>query len=334
MLRTLVVMIAMPLIGDAIAGGFEAKTMRDSLAAREVERPLVIGKGWLEANLASDIKNATGYWDAEGKAQDFERANWLYTTQRVTIRYGIAKRADFWWSLPTHYARLTNNLLDTDTSKYGMGDPSFGYRHELYRASAPTVSVATKVFYKAPGADDSPGNSTGGPNTFNNIVLGTGTSDLGFGLEAKKQAGPFAVRLGVAYTHRFSGPVSYLIETEFHQFQARIKPGDTVDYDADIMMQIGPVALHNTWFIQQRSETRVGTASPGLFGDANLQPVPDSDGSAVDSSFGVVVNVTRGVDVLFDVRQPLVGEDLQFFPLEQIHPTRGTTYSTALELRY
>jgi len=334
MLRTLVVMIAMPLIGDAMAGGFEAKTMRDSLAAREVERPLVIGKGWLEASLGFDVKNADGYWDAEGEAQEFERANWLYTTQSMTIRYGIAKRAEFWWRLPTHYARLTNDLLGTDTTKFGMGDPSFGYRHELYRAAAPTVSIATEVFYKAPGGDDSPGNSTGGPNTFNNIVLSTGTADMGFGLEAKKQTGPLAVQLGVAYTHRFSGPVSYIIETEYYQFQARIKPGDTVDYHADIMLQVGPVALHNRWFVQQRMETRVGSASPGLFGDANLKPVPDSDGSAVDSAFGVVVNVTRGVDVLFDVRQPLVGEDLQFFPIEQIHPTRGTTYSTALELRY
>jgi len=334
MLRALFILFAMPLMGDAFAGGFEAKTMRDSLAAREVERPLVIGKGWFEVGLGADVKNSTGFWDAEGEAQEFERAHWLYTTQNMTVRYGIAKRAEFWWTLPTHYARLTNNLLDTNTSKYGMGDPSFGYRHELYRASAPTVSVAGKVFYKAPGGDDSPGNYTGGPNTFNNIVLGTGTSDMGIGLEAKKQAGPFSARLGVAYTHRFSGAVGYLIETEFHQFQARIKPGDTVDYDAELMFQVGPAAIRNTWFIQQRAETRVGTASPGLFGDANLKPVDGSDGSAVDSAFGVVLNITRGVDVLFDVRKSLAGEDLQFFPIEQIHPTRGTTYSSAVELRY
>jgi hypothetical protein len=47
-----------------------------------------------------------------------------------------------------------------------------------------------------------------------------------------------------------------------------------------------------------------------------------------------VINVTRGVDVLVAVRHSIAGEDLQFFPIEQIHPTRGTTYSTALELRY
>ncbi len=86
MLSSLFILFAMPLMGDAVAGGFEAKTMRDSLAAREVERPLVIGKGWLEANLGVDVKNSTGFWDAEGEAQDFDSANWLYSTQSMTVR--------------------------------------------------------------------------------------------------------------------------------------------------------------------------------------------------------------------------------------------------------
>ena len=56
--------------------------------------------------------------------------------------------------------------------------------------------------------------------------------------------------------------------------------------------------------------------------------------STVDGQIGAVLNLTRGVDVLVDVRRSIKGEDLQFFPIEQIHPTRGTTFSTALELRY
>ena len=49
---------------------------------------------------------------------------------------------------------------------------------------------------------------------------------------------------------------------------------------------------------------------------------------------GLLVNVTRGVDIRLDVVLPLEGEDLQFFPIADIHPTRGTTYQTAVELRY
>ena len=94
--------------------------------------------------------------------------------------------------------------------------------------------MITEVFYKAPAGDDS-GNFIGGPNTFNNIVMTTGTPDLGFGIKAKRQVGPLAVTAGAEYVHRFSGAVGYLIETEFHQFQARIKPGDLVNYELDLM---------------------------------------------------------------------------------------------------
>ena len=334
MLGSLLFLLSAPWTGVASAGGFEAKTMRDSLAAREVERPLVIGKGWLEAAIGYDYKSTDGYWDDEGEAQTFDHAAWTYATQSLTVRYGIAKRAELWWRLPFHSARLTNDELGTDTSTFGMGDPSFGYRLEIYRSAAPTTSVIVETFYKAPAGDDSPGNFIGGPNTFSNIVLTTGTPDLGVGLQGKRQVGPFALTLGARYTHRFSAAVGYLIETEYHQFQARIKPGDLIEYDADLMIQLGPVALHNKWLFCQRMETRIGTASNDLFGSANLKPVEGSDGSSIDAEFGAVVNVTRGVDVRFDIKRSISGEDLQFFPIEQIHPTRGTTYSTALELRY
>jgi len=334
MLGSLLLILIAPMIGVASAGGFEAKTMRDSLAAREVERPLVIGKGWLEAGLEYAVKDTNGYWDSDGNAQTFENANWQYSTQSLTLRYGISRRAELWWRLPTHSARLTNKELGTDTSTFGMGDPSFGYRLEIYRSSAPTASIMIETFYKAPAADDSAGNFIGGPNTFTNIILTTGTPDFGVGLQGKRQVGPFAVILGARYTHRFAAAVGYLIETEYHQFQARIKPGDLIEYDAEFLLQLGPVALNNKWFFTQRMETRMGTASDDLFGVANLTPVEGSDGASIDTQLGALVNITRGVDLSFNVRRSVSGEDLQFFPIEPLHPTRGTTYSTALELRY
>ena len=65
--RSLVVLFASTLLGKAFAAGFEAKTMRDALSSREVERPLVLGKGWMEAALGFDMKNADGYWGEDGE---------------------------------------------------------------------------------------------------------------------------------------------------------------------------------------------------------------------------------------------------------------------------
>jgi hypothetical protein len=47
-----------------------------------------------------------------------------------------------------------------------------------------------------------------------------------------------------------------------------------------------------------------------------------------------VFNLTRGFDIDLGVSVPVVGEDLQFFPIEDIHPTRGVTYSGTLEARF
>ena len=38
----------------ALAAGFEAKTMRSTMPSREVERGLIIGRGWLEFGLGMD----------------------------------------------------------------------------------------------------------------------------------------------------------------------------------------------------------------------------------------------------------------------------------------
>ena len=48
--------------GTAEAAGFQAKTMRAPLAAVEVERPLIIGKGWLELGVGLDWKSVGSCW--------------------------------------------------------------------------------------------------------------------------------------------------------------------------------------------------------------------------------------------------------------------------------
>ncbi len=328
------VVLAMLQSGISHAVGFKPKTNRDAFAAREVERPLVLGKGWFELGLSNDIKVAEGYWGEDGEELNFEHARFTYTTQEMSFRYGLARRAELFWTLSTHYVRLTNPTLGTDTKFFGWGDPTFGYVHELFRSTAPTTSVILKFHYKAPFADEAPGNYLGGEDSFTNFVMTTGTPDFGAGLRGKRQIGPVAVSGGMDYVHRFPETVQYLVETEYHQFQGRIKPGDLIHFDADVLIQLGPLVLHNGWKVTLRKETRIGTASPGLFADQNLKPVEGSDGTALDMTSGLLFNVTRGFDFRLDVVLPLEGEDLQFFPIEDLHPTRGTTYQTAVELRY
>ncbi len=325
--------VLLALSNPASAAGFQAKTMRAPLSAVEVERGLVIGRGWLELTLAADVKPATGAWSRDGEVDTWEHARWLYTTERAELRYGIMRRAELYASFPVHYVRLTNDALDTDTSTFGIGDPTFGWRLEWLRRPAPLTSIVSDVWFRMPAGSESPGTYIGGPNSVSTFVLSTGTADLGVAARGKQQFGPVAVTASVGYLFRFSGVTQYVIEREELQFAGRFKPGNEWLVSLEPMVQLGPVALACEGALRVRDAARTGTTSAGIFVDRYLEVIEGTDGTALDVEPSVTFNLTRGVDVRGAVNVPLIGEDLMF-PLEQVTPTYGLTYSGSVELRY
>lgn len=340
MVRTAVASLFLAALGLAVtstpahAAGFQVKTMRDPLPSREYERGLVLGKGWLEWGIGADVKMADGAWDGEGNPVDWESTKFLHTTERLDVRYGISRRAEVHVTLPFHYQRLTNDELGTDTSQFALGDPIFGWKIEPFRSMAPVTSVIVYTWYKAPAGNESPGNYIGGPSSFTDFVVTTGTPDLALGAAGKRQLGPLALTLDLSYIRRFSGTVMWAIETEYNQFNARIKPGDVTRAHGDLLLQAGPVALHGGAVFELRQQFKSGTTADGWFPGKNLEAVAESDGWSLDVPAGAIFNISRGVDVDLAVNIPLRGEDLMFFPIEDIHPTRGFTYSGTLEFRY
>jgi hypothetical protein len=205
---------------DAVAAGFQAKTMRAPMSAVEVERPLVLGK----ASFGYDHKFADGAWSPEGEAVQWESARWLFTTQRLGIRYGFTQSTEFYWDIPFHYARLVNDELGTDTDGFGIGEPKFGWKWELFNRSVPTTSVVLDLQYKMPTGQETAGTYVGGPNTFNTIPMSTGQADLAVFLRGKQQFGPIAVAASVGWVNRFSGVSQFVVEVDQYQFSGRFKP--------------------------------------------------------------------------------------------------------------
>lgn len=323
----------------AFAAGFQAKTMRAPLATTEVERPLIIGRGWLEVGLGADVKDASGYWTDDGQAASFldadgHGAHWLYTTERLDLRYGVTRHAELYAHVPFHYVHLGNDILGTDTGNFGLGDPVLGWKIEWFRQHAPTTSVITDLHMKMPSGGESPGSFVGGPNTVSSFPLSTGTADLGLELAAKRQFGPFALTAGLGYTHKFSGVAQYVIEVEEYQFLGRFKPGDELRARVEPTVQAGPIAVGASLDYRLRGLAATGTTSDGLIPDKHLTPIDGSDGWSLDVAPVVTANITRGFDLSASVGIPLRGEDLTFFPFEELTPTRGITYSGTLELRY
>jgi hypothetical protein len=319
---------------QAYAGGLEAKTMRDPFSNRSNERGLVLGKGWFQVGLGSSYKLASGYWDSEGIKQDFESTDWTYTTQHLDLRYGITRNAELYWKFKTHYVSLKNTDLETDITQFGIGDPEFGYKFQLFRTNAPLTSVIVYGDYKAPLANETPGNYVGGPNTFSSVILTTGTADVTTGMAAKKQLGPLAVTLDYAHVFRTSGLAQYAIETDLNQFQTRVKPGDIDKIDAEASLQLGPVALSGGALFQQRKAFQIGPTSAGVFPNKNLKKIEGSDGWSLDAKAGLILNVFTELDIAANALIPIKGQDLLFFPLEDVHPTYGYTYSGEVIFRF
>lgn len=322
------------------------KTMREPLPAHEVERSLLLPKGWLELELAYDRHHGTGAWSPDGERDPFDHASWVYQTERATLTYGLSHQIELSWSVPFHQAHLTNDLLGTDTSDSSLGDPRIGLKYELIDRDPPPAlnsneprppldhSVALEFDYKAPAGKETPGTYIGGPLNVSGFVFTTGTPDLSIALAGRKQFGPIGLDARVGYVKRFSGVTQYLIELENLQFSGRIKPGDQIKADAKVLLQAGPVVPFADFAFVRRAITRTGTTSKWPNPNANLSDVPESDGIAMDADVGLLVNASRGVDVTLHMKIPVAGEDLQFFPIEDLQPTLGPTFGGSLQVRY
>jgi len=319
---------------QAAGGPFGAKAMREAFSTREVDRSLLLPKGWLELSLGFDYKLGMGAWGEDGSRQAWESARWHYMTEHVGLRYGLGPRVELWADMPIHQARLVNEELETDIKDWSFGDPRFGAKFNLISREVPRTSFVLELGYKAPAAKESPANYIGGPNNVTGFVFTTGTPDLSVGLGAKQQVGPVGFTAHMAYVHRFSGVVQYLVELENNQFLGRIKPGDQVKADLYVGVELGPVWLHAGGQFEWHDVTRIGISSQGVNPNHHTDVVAESDGTSFDVKPGVTLNLSRGVDVHAYANLPLVGEDLQFFPIEDLHPTLGPTFGGAVELRY
>ena len=199
----------------------------------------------------------------------------------------------------------------------------------------PLTSVILEAEMKVPAGNEDPGSYIAGPSVFSQFVTTTGTQDIQLSLAAKRQVtSNLAVGGHVGYNHRFSSIVHYLIELGENQGAGRIKPGAQMFAGATVTAQAGPVALTVSPTYMSQSEVRVGTTSGGLSPDSQLEPVDGSGGDYLDLSVGMTAHVNRNIDLSVGANIPLMGEDLMFFPIEDIHPTYGNTYSGTFTLRY
>lgn len=322
-------------VTPAWAQAFGPKASREPFPARELERPLDIPRAWSEFTLAHTVKLGVGGWSPEGAIERFDNARWTYNTTLIRWRYGLARRAEMAWDVPIISSSLRNDELGTDTRSVAVGDVRFRYIYRIHEQEAPMTALVTEFEVKGPTGRETPGSYVGGPNQFSTFVNSTGTWDAYLGLAGKKQIGPGAFTGRIGYQRRFSGIAQYVVETTQRQFAGRIKPGDRLTAEVEALLQLGPIAAALRPVATIRGRTRTGVTSKNwLNPGSELKPVADSGGWALDLNGQLTVNATRGFDVHLMGVLPVRGEDLQFFPIEDLHPTYGPTFGGAVEVRF
>lgn len=320
---------------QAQATPFGPKSSREVMPAREVERPLDLPRGWTEFTLSHQVKLGTGKWSPDGEMVPFDSARWTYHTTTLEWRFGMSRRAEIGWDVPFHIANLTNDKLGTDTTAASIGDVRFRYRYRIYEEEAPMTALVAELEIKGPTGRETPSTYTGGPLQVSNFVFTSGQWDVYAGVAGRRQIGPLALTARLGYERRFSGLAQFVIETNDNQFVGRIKPGDRIHANIEAMIQLGPFAIAARPVFTHRQVTKLGvTAKNWLNPGADLSPVETSDGWALDLEGQLTFNATRGFDVHLTGALPLRGEDLMFFPIEDIHPTYGPTLGGAVEVRF
>lgn len=328
-------------LSTAAQAGFGEKTMRAPMPAHSVDRGLILPRGWFEVELGASQKTSTSSWDSSGQRVAWDHSKWLYKTENLKMTLGMGHRSNLWFEVPWHQARLDHVATagvggDSDWSikDASVGDTRFGWTVVLTDDEESGTTAAFESWYKGPTAAESPGTFIGGPLNVQQFVFTTGTPDMYLGFAAKVRGGPVAATARVGYVRRFSSNVQYLIELDNTQFAGRIQPGDQLRFELNGQAQAGPIELHASVDGLLRGQVRVGTSSGGVAPNRQLYALEGSDGAQMDLAFGAVVNANRAVDLGVDMRLPVMGEDLMFFPIEDLHPTAGTTVGAHVEVRY
>lgn len=200
-------------VSPARAGGLGAHTSRDALPAREVERTLLVPRGWTLASLsysARDLPEAPGASSVQ--------------TLRAEVAHGLLPRVDVRAALPLHEVRGRFGAR-----RAGIGDGSLACRLALLERDPPLTALAVELGVGTPSG-------RGGAQP---VALGSGTPDLSAGLAARRRLGALALSASVGGILRLPGRVAYVPGSVGDH--GVVDPSDELVARLDALLQAGPL---------------------------------------------------------------------------------------------
>jgi hypothetical protein len=339
---------------DARASILQTPTARDDMASREVERGLVLGKGWFDISIGFSWKDSRRGFVAGESPIQFGNGNtrawknngrYVHRVFRGRMDWGLTRNSTIWMDVPLVWHDLSNDLLvdddgnETKLSSFNLGDASFGWRNQWVRTESKSLatSFATDLYMKTPSGNESTGTYIGGPNNVFNLITGTGTYELGLLFGLRQQLAVVGLDVWVGYAHKSGAVVQWLIDTESNQFNARVDPGDEVHFNLGLLATIVPaVTLRADLINSYRMATRAGTSSRGIPACKECEAVPRTAGLWSDVRATISywrVDFPLGIDAFFEYT--LAGRNSgAFWPLEDLSPSHGWTAGGEVFVRF
>lgn len=310
------------------ASGFAVRSMRASLPAVESERPLVLGRGWLELGLEAEAKRVAAVWSDLGERRALEdELRWFATAESVHIRYGIARHADVWARVPVR--TVTAGPPGEEDVAVGLGDPEMGGRFEWFRRSAPTTSVVSELSIQVPAGREVTTLEVQGPGFVGGAPLSTGSPEGALALSAKQQIGALGLVGSLGYRYRFAGVPRYRLTDRVDVAGTRLRPPSEVQSSLAASVDAGPFVLSVAVEYRRRLKAAL------IYQDEwALTPLAGTDGWSLAWEPGLTINVSRGFELAGRANLPLRGEDADFFPFEDVSPTPGVTWAASVTVRY
>ena len=321
------------LLGMANAGIFNEKTTMSEWPEREIDADLVTPRGWLALGLGADMKRSTASRDDTGALTPHEGAVWTYSQLWLHIDQGFSKRLSLNMDVPYVYAHLENDN-GADITTRAFGDLRMGFVYQPWIDTPNKLAIA--VHTKAPSGVEWPSDFSGGEASTGSFLTGTGVTNVGAALRARRALGPVAPHLDVGYTFKIPTVVGYVVQTDGFG-NGYLDPGDQLHARAGLDLQLGDrLMLSAGALYTRRGVYRVGVAGEGVW-DLDLYDIPNSEGWFLDAQGGASLKANEHFGLRYDLAWQATGTSTELFDhfgLEEFSPQPGLTHGLTAEVRW
>jgi hypothetical protein len=294
----------------ALAAGVESRTGREPLPARELERPVVLPRGWSAVDTTVAWKHATGWWGRTGGRVE-GAPRWRTTTATLGLRHGLTRTVELGASVPWEWGALGQQHMRA------VGDPELSARWLVAHSEPPARSLAVEARHRA---------------AFGHTPFGAGGAVWSLGVVSRVRLGGLRIGADVHAERWTASRVRTVPPSLRGGGPYWVKPGDQWVVASEWLYQAGPLFVAATPEVARRGPLRVGRG-PTLFPAEDYLPEHGPGAWLVDLGLTWGAQLSRGAAAVGGVSWPLAGQGRAFFPTEAIHPTRGRTWYAGVEWR-